>query len=100
MSETTTWYEIKGWGIWEVKPLQVVKVSAKSLVVLQDYSHWNEPEGTRFREVRKMFDGNQFDSLEAANAAVVARYENKIKLLEGEADDYRRHLANWIEAHK
>jgi hypothetical protein len=100
MSETTTWYEIKGYGIWEVRPIQVVKQTAKTLVIRENNS-WTLDDSSRgTRDVRRMLDGNQFDSLEAANAAVVTRYEAKIKYYESEANNYRRHLAKWKEAHQ
>ena len=100
MSETTTWYEIKGYGIWEVLPIQVVKQNAKSLVIREDSSWFGEDRGTRTRDVLRMMNGDQFPTRFAANVALVARYETKIKFLEAEADNYRRHLANWKKANQ
>ena len=78
MNKPTTWYEIKRgtiwkngdciWG-WEIRPLQVVKQTPKSIMVLETWeaTAWLKA-GSRLH--RRLFDGNQFDDLEAANAAV------------------------------
>lgn len=70
MSETTTWYELrKSWATWKIEPIQVVKQTPKGIVVRETWSatSWAKA-GTKDR--RRLFDGNQFDNLEAANASV------------------------------
>jgi len=69
---------------WKIVPIQVVKQTAKMIVVVA---------GSRDR--RELMDGNQFDSLEAANAAVRDRlqmaYDNAMKHEQTAANN----LKNW-----
>ncbi len=96
MTETTTWYEISGYSDLRVEPLMVVKRTARTLFILEDYS-WDKSGKTH--EVRRLMNGKQFESLEAANAAVLARYELKLKYAEEEADLCWGRLEKWKETH-
>lgn len=82
----STWYQVKATYMsvnpWEIEPIQVIKQTAKTIVVRDTWpaNTWRKA-GTRDR--RELMDGNQFDSLEAANRAVRDRlqtaYEDTIK---------------------
>jgi hypothetical protein len=95
MSDTVTWYEVKGYGILEVNPIQVVKRTPSTITVRESSCYVND----RTFDVRRNLDGRQFETLEEANADIVKRYESKIKYLEAETANYRRHLAKWNENH-
>jgi hypothetical protein len=94
MTETTTWYEISGYSDLEVKPIQVVKRTERTLTIREDM--WGSG---KTHDTRRLMNGKQFDSLEAANAAVLARYELKLKYAEEEVALWRQRLENWKETH-
>lgn len=79
MSETTVWYEIVQdfpTSSFRVKEIQVVKQTAKSLVVREAAGFTNDG---RTRDVRRMMGGNYFDSKESANAAVLERLNARVQ---------------------
>lgn len=102
-----TWYEVTGWGDWKVVPVQVIKQTAKTLIIREVVNSWvfesnltgAKPLPQKTRDVRRAMNGDYFDSLEAANAAVVARYETKIEQLRQESITQFRRLEKWKEDH-
>ena len=104
MSETTTWYKIKGYGVFEVVPIQVIKHTEKTIFIREEYDAWfgakelakNIP---KTRDVRRSMNGDFFPTLEAANAAVISRYEAIIANHEEVARLYRKHLRQWNMVH-
>ena len=95
---TTTWYQLEadytGKG-FKIVPLQVISQTAKTILMLESWgaTHWQKA-GSRTR--RKVFNGDQFDSKEAAYDAGIARLTkqveqaaNRVKTVMDELETFR-----------